>query len=237
MERRKAGKELAKLKQLQDDQELRQLKEDRAREKAEEDEARRRVLEQIKMDRLQRQQRLDQPAVSPVVKPYTPPAPRPMANLPDHTRIQFRKPTGESIVDTFKSDGYFGDVWKYAQASVVDGSQNFVLATAMPPRQEFSAEDSQKTLIELNLAPSAVLLVIPLSGGGGSGGRTSAGPLAVFNSFLLTLFWTVVTPFLNLWSRFMNRNNNTSNTSTGRSDDAAAGDVPGPSSLNISSEM
>lgn len=226
---------MAKLKQWQDDQELIKLKEERAREKAEEEEARRRVLEQIKMDRLQRQQ----PAAASPPKPIIPVA-RPMVNPPDQTRIQFRKPTGESVVDSFKSDGYFGDVWKYAQASVVDGSQKFVLATAMPPRREFSADDSQKTLIELNLAPSAVLLVIPLTAPskfGGSASSSSAGPLALFNSFLWNIFWTVVTPLLNLWNRFKARNDNPP-ASSRPLEPASADDVQaGPSSQRITSEM
>lgn len=174
---------------------MQKLKEERKREKAQDEEARRRVLEQIKLDRFRRQD------AAPIItsQPNKPATSTPVRNLPDSTRIQFRKPTGETIVDTFKSDGPFGDVWKYAKASV--DFKDFVLATSMPPRRELSAEHSDQTLIELNLAPSAVLLVIPLTKPSLIGGPTGAGVVATISNFLFTIFWTLMTPILALWNR------------------------------------
>lgn len=213
---------------------MQKLKEERKREKAQDEEARRRVLEQIKLDRLRRQN------VEPIVnqsKPATQATPPPpIRHLPDTTRIQFRKPSGESIVDTFKSAGPFGDVWKYAKASV--DIKDFVLAIAMPPRKEFSAEHSEQTLIELNLAPSAVLLVIPLAKPSLIGGavNNNGGVVATITNFIFTIFWTLMTPLMALWDRIRGVQ------PRGRPEPATApgpvqggqDEVPGP---NIGSEM
>lgn len=214
-----------------EDVEMQKLKEERKREKAQDEEARRRVLEQIKLDRLRRQD-----AQLDVVTPKNPspsqsatPAPI-VRTLPDMTRIQFRKPTGESTVDTFKSEGPFGDVWKYAKASM--DIKDFVLATAMPPRRVFSAEHADQTLNELNLAPSAVLLVIPLTkpsliGGGRS--SDGGGVVAKAGTLLSTIYWTVFTSILSLWNRLRGKqpNNRTEPAVTET-------EAPGP---NIGSEV
>lgn len=177
---------------------MQQLKENRRREKAADDEARQRVLQQIKMDRLRRQPNWEPVSDSKPVPTVTA-VTAPVRNVSDVTRIQFRKPTGETITDTFQSGSPFGDVWKYAQASI--GIKNFVLATTLPPRRELSADHSTKTLVELDLVPSAVLLVIPLSTpslvGGGSGGA-----LAKITGFMALVFWTLVGPILSMWNRF-----------------------------------
>lgn len=209
---------------------MQQLKEERRREKAADDEARRRVLEQIKMDRLRR----EPVAVSQTpAKPAEAATPKVPVVMPDTTRIQFRKPSGETLVDSFKSEGPFGDVWKYAVASV--GIKDFVLATTMPPRKELSADHSQKTLVELNLAPSAVLLVIPLATPSRIGGAVAArgGPVAAFTNMLVTIFWTLVGPFLALWNRF--RNGPPSGGSADQNESSAAGTSEG--SFNVNSEM
>lgn len=217
-----------------EDLEMQQLKEERKRDKAADDEARRRVLEQIKMDRMRAQERKDHQPVSNANKPSVAEIaePKVVRNMPDMTRIQFRKPSGEFIVDMFKSDALFGDVWKYAKASV--GVKDFVLATNMPPKKELSAEHSNQTLIELNLAPSAVLLVIPLATPSIIGGAVSArgGPVAALSSFVVTIFWALVGPILTLWNRFRNG----SDEPATRNETANDGEsTEGPS--NIGSEM
>lgn len=64
---------------------------------------------------------------------------------------------------------------------------NFTLSTTFP-RREFTDNDSNSTLYELELVPNAVILVLPLSRG-----------TVTTNSdnFYLVLFWSFVTPFLN----------------------------------------
>lgn len=215
-------------KRAKEDLEMQKMKEERKREKAQDEEARRRVLEQIKLDRLRRQ---DQEPITFPAKSTTPSAPAPVRTLPDSTRIQFRKPSGETFVDTFKSDGPFGDVWKYAKASV--DIKDFVLATAMPPRKVYSAEHSESTLIELNLTPSAVLLVIPLTKPSLIGEKiaNNGGVVATVSNFVFTVFWTLMTPIMVVWNRIRG-------TEQPRRPDPSpepAGDEePGP---NIGSEM
>lgn len=186
-----------------DELERLKLKEERKREKEQDEEARRRVLEQIKADRLRRQ---GEEPIAVASKPAAVSPPVVPRNLPDMTRIQFRKPSGECLVDTFKSDGPFGDVWKYAKASL--DIKDFVLATTMPPRREFSADHSDQTLIELNLAPSAVLLVIPLTKPSIIGAKVNegGGVVATVTNLLFSLIWLVITPLMSLWNRIRGNN-------------------------------
>lgn len=218
-----------------EEQERLKLKEERKREKAQDEEARRRVLEQIKLDRLRRQ---DANASQSVTAPKeasksTPVAPVRMQQLPDMTRIQFRKPNGETVVDTFKSDGPFGDVWKYAKATL--GVKDFVLATSMPPRREFSGEKLDETLIELNLAPSATLLVVPLTKPSLISSTTGPGAVAKITGFIFTLFWALMNPIMAIWNRI--RGTQPGNSGGGQANVTQQGPEEVAAGPNISGEV
>lgn len=72
--------------------------------------------------------------------------------------------------------------------------RNFILARSFP-RREFTDDDNVKSMIELDLAPTSVVLIIPLE-------KTNAAkaainkiqPLGIFSS----TFWAVVSPVLAL---------------------------------------
>jgi UBX domain-containing protein 1/4 len=168
IQRRKEGQELIKLKQWKDEQELKQLKEDRLKEKMEAQAARKRVLDQIAQDKMERAQRFqqfssssaEQSSTSQPQATTTPPTPP-----PNSTRIQFKKPDGESEIVTFETSMLFADLHAFVKSDVLQGSniKNFSLATTFP-RREFTSEDFNKTLIDLNLVPSSVILIIPIKG-------------------------------------------------------------------------
>lgn len=210
IQRRKDGQEVQNLKKWQEDQELKQLKEERMRAKLEEKAARQKILDQIEQDKRDRALKFAQPGSTekpPTVT--TPPAARP-TSLSDakQTRIQFKNPNGDSEIVNFDTDMLFADLYAFVKSDLLKGSsQEFVLATAFP-RHEFSQVDFNKTLLELNLAPSSVILIIfgkpppqpsshpiaaassssvqPQSGAGGGG----------LMDMISSLFFGVVTPIL-----------------------------------------
>lgn len=164
--RRKEGQELQKLKNWQDDQELQQLKDERKKEKLEAMEARRRVLEQIEEDKKERARRFNMsqtPSQEPDLVCQKPPKKDVQATAPsDSAKIQFKKPDGEAEIVTFDATMVFGDLHSFVETDLLQGFniKEFTLATTFP-RHEFTADDFGKTLVELNLAPSSVLLIIP----------------------------------------------------------------------------
>lgn len=181
---------------------MKKQQEERKRDKIEEQAARKRVLEQIALDRAERSQRFSQPAVgaSPPA-PSTPSATNSVPLVSDSSvaRIQFKKPDGDSEVQSFDSAETFGMIRTYVEENVIvaSGIREFALATTFP-RKEFKAEDDTKTLLELGLAPSSVILILPLD-------KAAARILPVrsnygFLAMLSSAFWIVVSPVLSSFS-------------------------------------
>lgn len=162
--RRQEGKEVQNLKKWQDEQELQQLKDERKKEKLEAMEARRRVLEQIEDDKKERARRFNSSKTSPETKEPEKPIQTPTTptTTSDSAKIQFKKPDGEAEIVTFDVTMLFGDLFSFVKSDILNGTniKDFTLATVFP-RREFTSEDFGKTLLELNLAPSSVLLIIP----------------------------------------------------------------------------
>lgn len=79
----------------------------------------------------------------------------------DFTRIQFKKPDGESEMHTFNASDKFQALRTYVADSVVCGAlKDYTLATTFP-RKEYSTVDDDKSMSELDLTPSAVILILP----------------------------------------------------------------------------
>lgn len=170
VQRRKDGKEFVKMQKWQDEEEFKNLQEERKRDKAEAKAARQRVLDQIEQDKQERAQRflMSQPtAADQLANEQTKktPAPAPMVTPPNSTKIQFKLPNGDSEIVTFESIMLFADVHAYVKSDILQGSgiKDFTLATTFP-RREFTSADFDKTLLDLNLVPSSVILVIPSKG-------------------------------------------------------------------------
>lgn len=159
--RRKEGQQLIDLKKWQEDQEMKEVLENREKEKREAKAARQRVLEQIAQDKEERAAKFGQIPVEPKTE-------TPSANLnkptttADTARIQFKKPDGSNETHSFKSSQTYSELHLFVQNTVLAKSNitEFKLATTFP-RREFTAEDNSKTLLELGLIPSSVLLIIP----------------------------------------------------------------------------
>ncbi|XP_063835615.1 UBX domain-containing protein 4-like [Ostrinia nubilalis] len=155
LERRSQGQGMTELKNWQAEQELRQIQEERKREKFENNLARQRILEQIAQDRAERRAR-DQ-------APRAPPAPPAQSGATSgdgsgRARVQFKLPDGRSHTAHFAADDTLATLQQHIADNLQMSASNFSLWTAFP-RRELS--DPSATLRQLELAPSAALLVLP----------------------------------------------------------------------------
>lgn len=165
LQRRRAGQDLQEFKQRQEESEIKKQQEERRREKIEEQAARQRILAQIAQDKADRAAKFNNDDQSKPETEKKSDAKRPFVSSVDKSeaRIQFKKPDGETEIKVFKSTDPFAFIRAYVEESLIVGSgiREFALATTFP-RREFKIEDNDKTLWELNLAPSSVLLILPL---------------------------------------------------------------------------
>lgn len=161
LERRRNGQELRSFKERQNELELQQMKEERNRDKLNEQAIRKRVLEQIAQDRAANRERFNNSASAAAAQQADEPeklsAPKQYNGT--EARIQFRKPDGSVVSNEFVASDTFQVVRDYVMNQLLGGNQNFKLASSFP-RHQFTEEDINKTLIELDLAPTAVILVL-----------------------------------------------------------------------------
>ena len=78
------------------------------------------------------------------------------------TRIQFKLPLGNHIIGTFDATTAFGNLRPYVIQNAQLSSKHFSMSTIFPKR-DFTSVDDNKTLSELELVPSAVILIRPLT--------------------------------------------------------------------------
>lgn len=118
---------------------------------------------------------------------------QPINNNSDQARLQFRFSTGEIKTHNFNCQDQLIVVRQFVKSELLTGTgiRDFILATTYPKR-EFTGEDDTKSLVELGLYPSAVILVIAK--------ESSSNPAAIiarsggmFN-ILSTLFWAILSP-------------------------------------------
>lgn len=203
LQRRRVGQELHNFKQRQEENEMKKLQEERKRDKIEEQAARKRILEQIALDKAERAERFNAGNV-PTAKPEagTSVTANPLPSVvSDSTvaNIQFKKPDGEVDIKTFGRDELFATVRAYVEEHLIAGStiREFALATTFP-RHEFNVDDNAKSLFDLGLVPSSVILVLPLD-------KVPSRKLPLQTSYgifsmLTTIFWGVVNPVIAAFS-------------------------------------
>lgn len=187
------GQDVQKMKRWQHDQELKLLMEARDKEKREQLAAKQRILEQIQQDKVDRAARFSNSPQSTQPSPQAatpPPIQKVLAT--GMTRIQFKLPDGSTHTNEFKCEDTLHEVKAYIKSNL-KLSFNFVLATTFPKR-EFTIEHDTNTLAELELIPSAVLLILPVAHG------TVSTNSRTFTSFL----WSLLAPILNVLSFLKN---------------------------------
>ncbi|KAM9347818.1 UBX domain-containing protein 4 isoform 2-T2 [Symphorus nematophorus] len=208
IERRKVGKDMQDFKRKQEEEKTKRLLEERNREKAEERAARERVKQQIALDRADRAVRYaktqEEEKAAKQALLHTRQAEEEVRRetlvreRSTIARIQFRLPDGSSFTNQFPSQSRLAEARQFAVQEVGNRYGNFSLAT-MFPRREFSSEDLNKTLVELELAPSASIVLLPSGRPGNAVVQSSGGGIwAVLGTLLYPLLavWRFLSSFL-----------------------------------------
>ncbi|NXI14122.1 UBXN4 protein, partial [Irena cyanogastra] len=201
IERRKTGKEMLEYKRRQEEELTKRMLEERNREKAEEKAARERIRQQIAMDRAERAARFAKSkeeaeaakaaalqAKQAEIEARKEAAQRERSAI---ARIQFRLPDGSSFTNQFPSEARLEEARQFAAQTVGNTYGNFSLAT-MFPRREFTKEDYGKKLLELELAPSASVVLLPV-------GRPATSVVQASGSDLWKFLGTILYPLLAVW--------------------------------------
>lgn len=214
LERRKLGREMQKMKQMQQDWQVKKAQEERRKEKAAENAAREKVRLQIAQDKLERKQKelaLQPKQSSP--PPAEQPKPRP-AWLTDATitRIQFRLPSGNPHMAPFSPSDTLSVLRTYVTENIDLPFRQFVMSTSFP-RRNLTDEDDKKTLLELELVPRAVILILPLKNNNTKANTTSvtsAQDVGFFSRFM----WSLFAPVIGIYNYVMGYFNRTLNGNT-----------------------
>ncbi|KAE8581460.1 hypothetical protein XENTR_v10024803 [Xenopus tropicalis] len=204
IERRKMGKDMLEYKRKQEEDLAKRALEERNREKAEEKAARDRIRQQIAQDRADRAARFAKnkeeleaaKAAELQAQQAEREARREVAQKERSTiaRIQFRLPDGSSFTNQFASEAPLEEARQFAAQTVGNTYGNFALAT-MFPRREFTKEDYGKSLLSLELAPSASIVLLPA-------GRPSNAVIQSSEGGVWGFLGTVLFPLLAVW-RFL----------------------------------
>ncbi|XP_040057194.2 UBX domain-containing protein 4 isoform X3 [Gasterosteus aculeatus] len=201
VERRKMGKDVQDLKKKQEEERTKRLLEERNKEKAEEKAARERVRQQIALDRADRAARYartqeeERTAKQAVLQARQAQKEAVVRERSTIARIQFRLPDGSAFTNQFPSQSRLQEARNFAVQEVGNRYGNFSLAT-MFPRREFTSEDLDKTLLELELAPSASIVLLPQSS------RPANTVMQSSDGGLWAVLGTLLYPLLAVW-RFL----------------------------------
>ncbi|XP_069052918.1 UBX domain-containing protein 4 isoform X2 [Lepisosteus oculatus] len=203
-ERRRLGKEMLDYKRKREGENTKRMLEERNREKAEEKAARERVKQQIALDRAERAARytktkeeMDAAKAAALQARQAELDARKESSLRERSaiaRIQFRLPDGSFFTNQFPSESRLEEARQFAAQEVGNKYGNFSLAT-MFPRREFTGDDFDRTLLELELAPSASVVLLPT-------GRPANTVVQASGGGLWAVLGTLFYPLLAVW-RFL----------------------------------
>nr|CAD7407508.1 unnamed protein product [Timema poppensis] len=219
LERRQVGQEVQNMRRLQQDQEIKLLKEERQREKAEDAAARGRILKQIEQDRAERAARFNsekaaqQEELSKRQQEQLAEQARQLAEKQASSssvaHIQFRIPNDSPHTHKFAATDTLGDVYTYLNSQLNLPFREFSLFTNFP-RRELSQSSNSQTLRDLELVPSAVILILPhhvsllIQTSSGSV-VTSSGDVSVVTRFIRTLITPIFAIYNYVWSLVFGR--------------------------------
>lgn len=222
IERRKMGQEIAKRKLEQENKEIRAAAEERRKDKEEDRLARERVKAQIAADRAEREARQallrgEEPA-APQSRPVAPVSvPAASSNNSNISRIKFRLPDGSSSIAQFSSSTTLEEVRQHVRQNINLPFSSFTLTSTVHNRP-FTSEDNDRSLTDLGLVPSAILIILSQSSIGGGGSVVPSGGIVDF-------FWILLSPItflLGLVRQLFGGNSAPRSPSTSGSDEPTA---------------
>ncbi|XP_072301475.1 UBX domain-containing protein 4 [Eucyclogobius newberryi] len=201
MERRKHGREMQEFKKKQEDDQTKRLLEERQKEKEEERAARERVRQQIALDRAERATRYartlqeetaaKEARIQARVQEQEEKKEATLRRRSSVARLQFRLPDGSSVSSQFSAQSCLQEALQFVQQEVGSAYGNFTMAT-MFPRREFTTQDLERSLTELELVPSASIVLLPDS-------CRPSSALSPSSSSLWSFLGTVFYPLLAVW--------------------------------------
>jgi len=197
-ERREVGKALLERKRMQEERDLKEAALARRKDKEEEKKAKEAVKAAIEQDRIDRKAKYDaeKKAAEELRKEKEKDALAAQAALAEKTaseratvaRIQFRLPDGSSQTKQFPAESSLSEIYEFVKSGLDTPFSSFSLSTTFP-RRMLDQEDKTTSLKQLQMAPSATILVLPL---GGIVSNQDGG--------LMSLIWLILTPFTVLWA-------------------------------------
>ncbi|EFN63618.1 UBX domain-containing protein 2 [Camponotus floridanus] len=200
IERRKMGQDVQKMRKMQQDLEIKLAHEERVREKAAEAAAREKVRQQIAQDKLERKQK--ELALQQMQQQQCQEQPKHIpsstaSNNATVTRIQFRLPSGNFHTGQFEPTSTLRTLRTYVTENIELPFRQFAMSISFP-RRELTNEENDKTLIELELVPSAVILILPLKNVNSNltTAVTSAQDVGFFSRFI----WSFFTPVIRIYN-------------------------------------
>ncbi|XP_031827720.1 UBX domain-containing protein 4 [Nomia melanderi] len=200
IERRKVGRDLQKMRQKQQDLEMKQAHEQRLKEKAADAAAREKVRQQIAQDKLERKQKeLAMQQQMQKQQGQEPPKPAmPVASDATVTRIQFRLPSGNPHMGQFEPSSTLRELRNYVVQNIDLPFRQFAMSISFP-RRDLTPEEDDKTLLELELVPTAVILILPLKNSNVTTTVTSTQNAGFISRFV----WTFFAPILGVYNFLM----------------------------------
>ncbi|KAM8710386.1 hypothetical protein ACLKA7_017071 [Drosophila subpalustris] len=194
LRRRREGRE-AQVQQAQTrEQELKKMQDRIRRDRQQEQETRERILAQIAADRAEQANRAEvqssKLSTNTTTSVISADSSLSSSGAADETRLQIRLPDGITRTKAFAVEEPLTTVRVYVTNELLVGSniRDFTLATSYP-RREFKTEDELQSLLDLNLVPNAVLLVLKREHIN-SVVRTRNNLFNILSSVL----WTILTP-------------------------------------------
>lgn len=158
-ERIQVGKEIQKARSKKEELEMAEAIKEREKEKREAAEAKKRILAQIAADKEERKRKNEEFRISHDSKPQEPETScqkRPKLDT-NQSRIQFKLPNGTSLNGIFNANDDLGKLYEFVSSN--SSYKSFTLSLTYP-KKIFTPEERTKSLRDLELLPSACILVI-----------------------------------------------------------------------------
>ncbi|KAG1657176.1 UBX domain-containing protein 4 [Nymphon striatum] len=197
----KDGQNLQKLKQTQQEQESKQIVENLAKEKAEDKRAREEVKKQIAEDREERAAKYQKEKgeleklkkeKQLKLKKEQEEAQNKASQRSSNARIQFRLPDGSCINETFPAIETLQSVHQFISQHM-NVSPNSISMSTTFPRRVFTENDYCQSLRDLQLAPSSVIIIIPLQSVSRSADKIPS-----------NIFWMLMNPIMHVYRMIYN---------------------------------
>merc|ERR1740128_374175 len=195
-ERRELGKTLTDQKREREEEDMREAARERRKDKEEEKRAKERVKAAIEQDRADRALRYQAEKTEAderrkdkerqVLAEQAAAGERAAADRATISRIQFRLPDGRTQTHQFQASAPLDTVYAWVTSDLETSFTDFSLSTTFP-RRELDSEPKSASLKELQLAPSATILVMP------------KGTMATSDGSLMSMLLLLLTPFSLLW--------------------------------------